>query len=147
MRVAVLAHSFPRFRCDTHGPFVKHLSEALAELGHRVDVLVPFDPEIREDPETPLTIDSFRYVWPDRWHLLGYSRTLKRDTALRAIHLKRRGESRLGSKGAAAEPPWSGEPSLRCAVDGHRARNKTNIRRAGRCGQIFQTPFPPPGHR
>lgn len=84
MRVAVLAHSFPRFPGDTHGPFVKHLSEALANLGHRVDVLVPFDPEIREDPETPLLIHSFRYFWPDRWHLLGYSRTLKRDVALRA---------------------------------------------------------------
>ena len=84
MRVAVLAHSFPRFPGDTHGPFVKHLSEALANLGHRVDVLVPFDPEIREDPETPLLIHSFRYFWPDRWHLLGYSRTLKRDVALRS---------------------------------------------------------------
>ena len=29
MRVAVLAHSFPRFPGDTHGIFVKHLSEAL----------------------------------------------------------------------------------------------------------------------
>ncbi len=83
MRVAVLAHSFPRFRGDTHGPFVKRLSEELAGLGHEVHVLVPFDPEIREDPETPLTIHSFRYVWPDRWHLLGYSRTLQRDVAMR----------------------------------------------------------------
>ena len=83
MKVAVLAHSFPRFRGDTHGPFVKRLSEEIAGLGHEVHVLVPFDPELRDDSETPLTIHSFRYVRPDRWHLLGYSRTLERDVAMR----------------------------------------------------------------
>ncbi|HRC87787.1 MAG TPA: glycosyltransferase, partial [Thermoanaerobaculia bacterium] len=83
MRVAVLAHSFPRFAGDTHGPFVKRLSESLAERGHEVHALVPFDPELAPDPETPLSIHSFRYVWPDRWHLLGYSRTLKRDVGLK----------------------------------------------------------------
>lgn len=83
MNVAVLAHSFPRFSGDTHGPFVKALSEALARRGHVVHVLVPFDRELRPDPATPLHVDSFRYVWPDRLHLLGYSRTLKRDIGLR----------------------------------------------------------------
>lgn len=83
MRVAVLAHSFPRFPGDTHGPFVKRLSEELAGLGHEVHVLVPFDPELRADPASPLTVHSFRYVKPDRWHRLGYSRTLKRDVGMR----------------------------------------------------------------
>lgn len=83
MKVAVLAHSFPRFPGDTHGPFVQRLSEELAGLGHEVHVLVPFDPELGEDPDTPLVRHSFRYVWPDSAHLLGYSRTLKRDVGLR----------------------------------------------------------------
>ena len=83
MKVAVLAHSFPRFAGDTHGTFVKSLCEALAALGHEVHVLVPFDPELRDDPGSPLRIHSFRYVWPDRWHLLGYSRTLRRDVAMK----------------------------------------------------------------
>lgn len=84
MRVAVLAHSFPRFPGDTHGPFVQRLSEELARRGHEVHVLVPFDPELAPDPTSPLTVRSFRYVWPDRWHRLGYSRTLRRDVGLRA---------------------------------------------------------------
>ncbi len=83
MRIGVLAHSFPRFAGDTHGPFVKRLSESLAARGHRVTALVPFDVELRSDPATPLEIRSFRYVWPDRWHQLGYSRTLKRDVGMR----------------------------------------------------------------
>ena len=83
MRIAVLAHSFPRFAGDTHGPFVKHLAEAVARRGHQVFALVPFDPELRPDPDTPLEISSFRYVRPDRWHRLGYSRTLHRDQGMK----------------------------------------------------------------
>lgn len=83
MRVAVLAHSFPRFAGDTHGPFVKHLSEALARRGHEVRVLIPHHPEIRPDPQTPLSIEPFRYAWPDGLEVLGYSRTLKRDVGLK----------------------------------------------------------------
>ncbi len=83
MRVAVLAHSFPRFPGDGHGTFVKSLSEALARRGHRVWAVIPFDPAIRSDPRTPLTVRPFRYVWPDRCHRLGYSRTLQRDLGLK----------------------------------------------------------------
>jgi len=83
MKIAVLAHSFPRFRGDTHGTFVKSLCESLAALGHEIFMLVPFDPELREDPQTRLNIRSFRYIKPDHWHKLGYSRTLERDVAMR----------------------------------------------------------------
>ncbi len=83
MKVAVLAHSFPRFPGDTHGPFVQDLSEALARRGHQVWALVPFDPQLQEERDSPLTIRGFRYVWPDRLHLLGYSRTLSRDIGMK----------------------------------------------------------------
>lgn len=83
MKVAVLAHSFPRFPGDTHGPFVLRLSEELAGLGHEVHVLVPFDPELAGHPGSPLALHAFRYVRPDRWHRLGYSRTLQRDVGLK----------------------------------------------------------------
>ncbi|HSL85214.1 MAG TPA: glycosyltransferase, partial [Thermoanaerobaculia bacterium] len=83
MRVAVLAHSFPRFPGDTHGTFVKRVSEELALLGHEVHALIPFDSEIRDDPASPVTVHTFRYVRPERWHRLGYSRTLHRDLGMR----------------------------------------------------------------
>lgn len=83
MNLAVLAHSFPRFPGDTHGPFVKRLSEELARLGHQVHVLVPYDSEIAPDPDSPLKMHHFRYVRPDGMHLLGYSRTLKGDVGMR----------------------------------------------------------------
>ena len=83
MRIAVLAHSFPRFPGDTHGPFVERLCLALARRGHEMHVLVPFDPQLAPDPKGPLRIHSFRYVFPDSAHLLGYSRTMKGDVRLR----------------------------------------------------------------
>ena len=85
MKIAVLAHSFPRFRGDTHGTFVKSLCEALARLGHQVFVVIPFDPEIRDDPDSPLEIRPFRYGWPDRLHAFGYSRTFHRDISMRFL--------------------------------------------------------------
>ena len=85
LRVAVMAHSFPRFPGDTNGPFVERLSEELAALGHTVHVLVPWDPELETSRgDSPLAIHSFRYVWPPGWHGLGYSRTLQRDVRLKA---------------------------------------------------------------
>jgi glycosyltransferase involved in cell wall biosynthesis len=83
LNVAVMAHSFPRFPGDTHGTFVKSLSEEIAGLGHRVHVLVPWDAELRQDPDSALTVHSFRYVWPPSWHLLGYSRTLSKDVGMK----------------------------------------------------------------
>ncbi|MDX1630317.1 MAG: glycosyltransferase [Thermoanaerobaculia bacterium] len=85
MRVGVLAHSFPRFPGDTHGPFVERLSEEIAHLGHEVHVLVPHDPKLVCDRPGPLTVHGFRYIVPESGHLLGYSRTLKRDRGLRLL--------------------------------------------------------------
>ena len=83
LNVAVMAHSYPRFAGDTHGTFVKSLCLELARLGHRIHVLVPWDAEIQQDPGSPLTVHSFRYVWPSSWHLLGYSRTLRKDVGMK----------------------------------------------------------------
>jgi glycosyltransferase involved in cell wall biosynthesis len=87
MRILVLAHSFPRFPGDTHGPFVERLAEEVAARGHQVHVLVPYDRELRTERDGPLKIHAFRYVWPERWHALGYSRTLKGDVGLKAVAL------------------------------------------------------------
>lgn len=85
MRALVLAHSFPRFPGDTHGPFVMRLSEELAELGHEITVLVPWDRELRGLPASSLSIESFRYAWPPALHLLGYSRTMERDRGMKLL--------------------------------------------------------------
>lgn len=83
MRLAPLAHSYPRFPGDSHGTFVQRLSQELAARGHTVNVLVPDDVELRLDGRGPLTVDSFRYMVPRSAQRLGYSRTLDRDTGIK----------------------------------------------------------------
>lgn len=83
MRIAPLAHSYPRFPGDSHGTFVERISQELARLGHQVDVLVPDDVELDLARREPLTVSSFRYFAPRAAQRLGYSRTLQRDTGLK----------------------------------------------------------------
>lgn len=79
MRIAPLAHSYPRFPGDGHGTFVERISQEMARLGHTVNVLLPDDVELSLEDREPLTVDAFRYLVPRSAQRLGYSRTLKRD--------------------------------------------------------------------
>ncbi|HEX9801432.1 MAG TPA: glycosyltransferase [Thermoanaerobaculia bacterium] len=84
MRIAPVAHSYPRFPGDSNGTFVERICQELAKLGHAVDVLVPDDVELARDGRAPLTVSSFRYLAPRSAQRLGYSRTLERDTGIKA---------------------------------------------------------------
>jgi glycosyltransferase involved in cell wall biosynthesis len=84
MKALILTHTYPRFPQDTNGPFVKDLSEALARLGVEVRVLTAHDPQFKYDPEFHrVPVKSYRYIWPEGLHRLGYSRTIKADIKLR----------------------------------------------------------------
>jgi len=94
IRLLSLTHTYPRFPGDTNGPFVKFLMDELTARGHEVQVLTAWDPELREAPgdsadrprgEAPLA--AYRYAPLDRWHLLGYSRTIEADVRIRSVML------------------------------------------------------------
>lgn len=85
MRVVVLAHSYPRFAGDSHGPFVQRLSQEIAAQGHEVQALIPWDHEIVADPDAKVPTSTFRYAWPPSLHLLGYSRTMERDRGMKLL--------------------------------------------------------------
>jgi glycosyltransferase involved in cell wall biosynthesis len=84
MRIAPVAHSYPRFPGDSNGTFVERICQELAKLGHAVDVLVPDDVALSLADRAPLTVTSFRYLVPRSAQRLGYSRTLERDTGIKA---------------------------------------------------------------
>lgn len=50
--------------------------------GDDVTVLTPFHPDL-DVPRFPYPIITYKYIWPDRLHVLGYSQTLRRGTHLR----------------------------------------------------------------
>lgn len=83
MRVCIFSHTFPRFPGDTAAPFMGNLAEALAKKGHKVFTLIPFDPQIKFKVKRPYKLKAYRYIFPDKWHKLGFSRTLQGDKNLK----------------------------------------------------------------
>lgn len=81
MKICILTHTFPRFKGDTSAPFMGELARGFQNLGHQVVVLTPFDRQIKKNP--PFKVTTFKYIFPDSLHQLGYSRTLVGDRQLK----------------------------------------------------------------
>jgi glycosyltransferase involved in cell wall biosynthesis len=82
VRICMVASTYPRFDRDGSGRFNRSLAEALAAGGHEVHVLVPYDSSMRPYP-TAVHIHPFRYIWPDRWSVMGYGQAMESDRRLR----------------------------------------------------------------
>jgi len=82
-RVTVLASSYPRYPGDGTAPFVQSICEGLAELGHDVSVVAPYDPAVRPDPQASIPVLRFRYAPVEKWHIMGHAKALAGDTRLR----------------------------------------------------------------
>ncbi len=89
MKICVFAHTFPRFKTDTPAAFMEGFCEGLQKAGNEVTALIPFDQKInRKSEDQSYKIKTFRYIWPDNFAVLGYSRTLESDQKLRpAVYL------------------------------------------------------------
>jgi glycosyltransferase involved in cell wall biosynthesis len=74
-----LTQTYPRVPGDTTGPFIRDLARALVRRGDGVTVLTPHAPEIRPAwDDDGVAVRTFRYA-PERFELLGYSRSLAKD--------------------------------------------------------------------
>jgi glycosyltransferase involved in cell wall biosynthesis len=84
MRITVIASSYPRFPGDGTAPFVQSISEHLAQLGHEVEAVAPYDPAVRPDPNQRVAVHRFRYTLVDKWHIMGHAKSLVGDTRFKA---------------------------------------------------------------
>ncbi|OGO64262.1 MAG: hypothetical protein A2Z45_07040 [Chloroflexi bacterium RBG_19FT_COMBO_55_16] len=85
MKIAVFTSSYPRFPGDGTAPFIKSICENLVQLGHKVAVVAPYDPEVRQMKNGGVQIHRFRYIWPNRMHIMGHARALDADVRLRPL--------------------------------------------------------------
>ncbi len=85
MRIAVITSSYPRYTGDGAAPFVQSLSIALQKRGHTIEILAPYDVDVREDEAQSIKVERFKYIYPLRWHILGHARSLDGDTRLRPL--------------------------------------------------------------
>ncbi len=82
MNVCVLTHTFPRNKKDTAAAFMKEFCDGLVQAGAKVTVLTPFDPKFSRQNDL-FKVRTYKYVWPDGLHILGYSQTMENDLVLR----------------------------------------------------------------
>ncbi|MEA3352006.1 MAG: glycosyltransferase [Chloroflexota bacterium] len=85
MRITILTSSYPRFPGDGTAPFVQSISEHLAKLGHNVQIVAPHDPRVQPKNTKNVQVHRFRYIWPERLHIMGHARALKADVRLRPL--------------------------------------------------------------
>lgn len=84
MKICLLTHTFPRFPGDTAAPFMNGVCKGLVAAGNEVHVMTPWDSQFKcQETGSSYQIHTYQYVWPKRFHLLGYSRTLESDLHLR----------------------------------------------------------------
>ncbi len=84
MRVLHLATTYPLHRGDSNAAFVQAICEGLACLGHEIEVLVPWHPDLQlERPDSAVKLHAFRYTPTRRWHPWGYAQALSGDRRLR----------------------------------------------------------------
>ena len=83
MRIAVLTSSYPRFIGDGTAPFVQSLAETMANQGHIVSVIAPYDPAVRPNQTSSVSIHRFRFTWPSKWHIMGHAHSLESDNRLK----------------------------------------------------------------
>lgn len=81
----MLTSSYPRWAGDGAGSFIASLAAALVELGHRIDVIAPWDQAIRPMDTGGVRVHRFRYAPSARLHLLGHGRSLVADVRLKSI--------------------------------------------------------------
>ncbi|MCM8827300.1 MAG: glycosyltransferase [Candidatus Omnitrophica bacterium] len=86
MKVCVLTHVYPRFKGDSMPPFIEFICENIQKQGVDVTVLAPYDISFnRQANDHRVKIVLYKYIYPLRLHLLGYSRTMWGDVRLRTI--------------------------------------------------------------
>jgi glycosyltransferase involved in cell wall biosynthesis len=87
MDLLFLTQTYPRTPEDTAGPFIRELARALVRGGDRVRVLAPHAPGLAATrSDDGVEVATFRYA-PGPLEVLGYSRSLARDEAVRGASL------------------------------------------------------------
>lgn len=83
MNICVITHTYPRFQGDPVAPFMELFCKGLVKAGHKVFLLVPYSTKLNLRSERRLIIRPYKYIFPERLHLLGYSQTLVGDQKLK----------------------------------------------------------------
>src|SRR5206468_12029086 len=83
VNVLMVTSSYPKYPGDTTAPFVESIARAVAARGHRVDVVLPWHPDLRRGADEPVRFHPYRYAPREDWCLWGYAQSLRSDVRVR----------------------------------------------------------------
>ena len=83
MKICVLTHTFPRFKDDTAAPFMDGVAGGLVAAGNEVFVLTPYSSSFDMTAKREYKLLTYKYIWPESLHKMGYSQVLTNDKALK----------------------------------------------------------------
>lgn len=86
MRVCLLTHTFPRFSKDPAAPFMDGVASGIEKAGNEVFVLTPYSPFFK-NTKRDYQVITYKYIFPNCLHKLGYSETLSDDKNLKSVSL------------------------------------------------------------
>lgn len=84
MRICILTHTFPRFSGDTAAPFMDGVARGIKDAGNEVFVLAPYSENFKKI-KRPYKLFTYKYIFPDFMHKLGYSETMSDDKRLKPL--------------------------------------------------------------
>ncbi|GIV67482.1 glycosyltransferase family 4 protein [Caldilinea sp.] len=84
LKICFVTSSYPLTARDGSARFIHSMAESLAAQGHRVDVVLPHHARLERWPNT-VRLFPFRYVWPDKFAIMGYAQATHSDKKLRRL--------------------------------------------------------------
>jgi glycosyltransferase involved in cell wall biosynthesis len=85
MKITHLTSSYTRFPGDTTAPFIRSIALSQVERGHQIQIVAPYDIEALPGFDDDILLERFRYIWPDKYHIMGHSRSLEADVRLNPL--------------------------------------------------------------
>jgi glycosyltransferase involved in cell wall biosynthesis len=83
----MVTSSYPKFPGDVTAPFIESIARGVAQLGHEVDVVLPFHPQLRRGDDEPVRFFAYHYAPRRDWNLWGYAQSLRADVSVRGAAL------------------------------------------------------------
>jgi len=81
MRILMLTSSYPKYRGEATAPFIEEIAAGLAARGHTVDLVAPYNPDLRREPvERGVNLSFYRYAPHPTLNVWGYAQSLLGDT-------------------------------------------------------------------
>lgn len=83
MRILMITTSYPRTPTDGSAPFIAAIAEGITKLGHRVDVILPHHPLLKEKARNNVSLHTYRVPGDETNPVWGYAQSLEADVRLK----------------------------------------------------------------